>query len=148
MSWKVKDDATEAVSLGRVIAQDPNGGDRLEYVTFVPGQEIPESFMEPVVDRLDGDDGDHLWAFVEHVGERQPKAPPVPPAVTSPHTGVAPATYSQMSKDELEAEITRRGLTVPAEGSGSSGNVVKDDLVKFLTTSDELSDNPFGPAPS
>lgn len=44
-------------------------------------------------------------------------------------------TSGSKSKDDLQAEADIRGLTV--EGTGSGGNVTKDDLVAALQAHDE-----------
>lgn len=44
--------------------------------------------------------------------------------------------YDDASKERLEAEIERRGLEVPATGSGANGNVVKADLIEVLEQDD------------
>lgn len=151
MTWTVKDDAEEAVSLGRVMGTDPNGGTRMDYVTFMPGQEIPNSFIDPVLDRIKDDDGDHLWRFIEtdDPDVDMPSAPvPAPPTEASPHTPVPQTNWDNEDKAVIEAEIAARNLTPPTTGSGSGGSVIKADLVAFLKQDDELKNNPFGPTPT
>jgi hypothetical protein len=151
MTWTVKDDAEEAISLGRVMGEDPNGGTRLEYTTFMPGQEIPTSYIAPVIDRIKNDDGDHLWRFIEtdDPDVDMPSAPPPPaPTESSPHTPVPQRNWDNEDLAVIQAEIAARGLTPPTSGSGSNGSVIKADLVAFLKQDDELKNNPFGPTPS
>jgi hypothetical protein len=44
--------------------------------------------------------------------------------------------YSKQNNDDLEAEIKKRGLDVPTEGTGQDGNVIKKDLVAVLEKHD------------
>lgn len=48
----------------------------------------------------------------------------------------APPDYSALSNDALLALIAERGLSVPEDGSGASGNVVKSDLTETLESAD------------
>lgn len=63
-------------------------------------------------------------------------------AVEAASPAVPAGAYSSASKDDLQAEADRRGLAV--DGSGSGGNVTKDDLVGAL----EQHDATAPPAPA
>jgi hypothetical protein len=60
--------------------------------------------------------------------------PVLPPEPSTVGAADEPVDYAELSKDELQAEVDRRGITV--EGSGANGNVVKDDLVAALEADD------------
>lgn len=144
--WYVRDDAPTAVSLDRIIAMETTGP-RYDSQIFVQGAPVPASFVDPILERMDANppsdpddpiDGDHMWRFLEHVGEREEtfSAPPPPPPLALPAEQVV--DWNRADTTTLQAELTKRPhLQLPERGSGANGNVIKADIVKLLTEDDE-----------
>lgn len=56
-------------------------------------------------------------------------------------SGEALPDYGSMNRAELEAELAERGIPLDSiEGTGASGNVIKDDLVNALFDAEKDSD--------
>ena len=140
MGWKVKPSDINgfpgSVSLGRVVGVNSEGGEILEFDVFVPGQNVPDEYVAPVLDRMKGDPEDHLWTLLE--GSESPRAAAVA------DDGDDEDSYGKMSAEDLQSEVDSRGIEV--EGTGANGNVLKRDLIAALEADDNnevSSDNPF-----
>lgn len=59
------------------------------------------------------------------------------PPTDETSSGETDTSYASMTRDDLEQVIAERGATLDdIEGTGKDGNVIKDDIVKFLMSLD------------
>lgn len=143
MAWTVKEvDANGfpgAISLGRLVSVAENGQQILEERIFLPGETVPDEYMEAYTDRMGEDPDDHLWSLLETDGKKPAakKEEPAPAADDEDED----ESYDSWSVDDLKAEVEERGVEV--EGSGAGGNVLKADLVAALEQHDQGRENPF-----
>ena len=94
--------------------------------------EDPGASGPPPID----DPGGPLTNAVTGAANSDPDAPPLGREDEDQGDAIT-GDYASQKNDALEAEIARRGLDVPEEGSGKDGAVVKADLVAVLEDDDE-----------